>query len=175
MRFAPAPLPGAWILESEPAVDGRGYFVRTFDRAAFAERGLAVDFAQCSVSHNARQGTLRGMHWQAEPHGESKFILCVRGAVFDVLLDLRPDSPSYLRWFGRELRPGGTMLYAPPGVAHGFLTLEDASAVYYHITPEYHPESARGVRWNDPAFAIAWPAEARVVSERDAVFPDWRS
>jgi dTDP-4-dehydrorhamnose 3,5-epimerase len=137
---------------------------------------LACEFVQTSVSHNAVAGTLRGLHFQAPPHEEDKLVTCVRGSLFDVLLDLRRDSPTFRSWFGVELSAGnGRSVFVPAGLAHGFQTLEDETTVLYNISAYYRPEAARGVRWDDPAFGIEWPpAETRVISERDRSFPDFR-
>lgn len=175
MIFEEAPLPGAWVVRLEQLHDERGYFARTFAADEFQRRGLDPGVVQCSISFNPRRGTLRGLHYQADPHGECKLIRCTRGGVYDVLVDLRRDSPTYCRWFGVELTPaGGIMVYAPVGVAHGLLTLEVDSEVSYQISAHYAPEAARGVRWDDPAFGIDWPAEVEVISERDRTYPDFR-
>jgi dTDP-4-dehydrorhamnose 3,5-epimerase len=175
VRLSETPLPGAHVVELEPIGDERGWFARTFDAATFAQLGLDARVSQCNASFNARAGTLRGMHFQAEPHGEAKLVRCTRGAVFDVIVDLRPDSPAFCRWFGIELRAGAAAsLFVPARVAHGFQTLEDASEVHYQMSHHYVPEAARGVRWDDPAFGIEWPAAAeRIISERDASYPDY--
>ena len=175
MIFSDTELAGAWIVDPERLEDERGFFARTFDAAEFARRGLRDAFPQCSVSFNARAGTLRGMHFQAEPHAEAKLVRCTAGAIFDVIVDLRPESPTRLRWLGVELSAANRRaLYVPEGFAHGFQTLADASEVFYQISVPYHPASARGVRWDDPAFAIAWPAaERRILSERDRGYPDF--
>lgn len=148
----------------------------TARRKEFEDHGLACEFVQTSVSHNAVAGTLRGLHFQAPPHEEDKLVTCVRGSLFDVLLDLRRDSPTFRSWFGVELSAGnGRSVFVPAGLAHGFQTLEDETTVLYNISAYYRPEAARGVRWDDPAFGIEWPpAETRVISERDRSFPDFR-
>jgi dTDP-4-dehydrorhamnose 3,5-epimerase len=178
VKLVPTPLPGAHVVELEPLGDERGWFARTFDAATFAEHGLDARVSQCNASFNARAGTLRGLHFQAEPHGEAKLVRCTRGAVYDVIVDLRRDSPAFCGWFGIELRAGGTAsLFVPAGVAHGFQTLEDGSEVHYQMSHHYVPEAASGVRWDDPAFGIEWPvapAGGRVLSERDASYPDFR-
>jgi dTDP-4-dehydrorhamnose 3,5-epimerase len=177
MRFAPAPLAGAWVIEPDRLGDERGWLARTFDAAEFAERGLNPEVAQCNASFNLRAGTLRGLHYQAEPHGESKLVRCVRGAMFDVAVDLRPGSETYCRWHGVELSAeNGLSFYLPAGFAHGFLTLSDDCEVLYQMGYRYVPEAARGVRWDDPAFSIEWPAtpSERIVSERDASYPDFK-
>lgn len=148
----------------------------TARRKEFEDHGLACEFVQTSVSHNAVAGTLRGLHFQAPPHEEDKLVTCVRGSLFDVLLDLRRDSPTFRSWFGVELSAGnGRSVFVPAGLAHGFQTLRDETTVLYNISAYYRPEAARGVRWDDPAFGIEWPpAETRVISERDRSFPDFR-
>jgi dTDP-4-dehydrorhamnose 3,5-epimerase len=175
MRFQQTPLEGAWVIELELLGDERGWFARTFDAEEFAARGMNAHVAQCNASFNARRGTLRGLHYQAEPHGESKLVRCARGAIFDVAVDLRPGSPSYRSWHGVELSASNRLAYyIPPGLAHGFQTLADDSEVLYQMGAPYVPESARGVRFDDPAFAIQWPAtESRIVSERDRAFADF--
>jgi dTDP-4-dehydrorhamnose 3,5-epimerase len=176
MRFLATPLEGVWVSEPEPIVDERGSFARTYDAQEFQGHGLDPTIAQCNSSFNALRGTLRGMHYQAEPHGESKLVRCVRGAVFDVALDLRPRSATYMRWHGVELSAdNGLAMFMPQGIAHGFQTLSDASEVTYQMGHPYVPGAARGVRYDDPAFAIAWPERdvPLIVSERDASFPDF--
>jgi len=174
MRLVETRLAGAFVVEVEPARDERGLFARTFDRELFAAHGLASEVIQASVSFNLRAGTLRGLHYQAEPHGEGKLVRCTRGAVWDVAVDLRPGSETYCRWFGVELRADGVASYfIPAGFAHGFVTLADDSEVHYQMTYHYVPEAARGVRWDDPAFGIEWPAAPSTLSERDAAYPDF--
>jgi dTDP-4-dehydrorhamnose 3,5-epimerase len=176
MILTPTRIAGAYAVEVAPARDERGLFARTFDRDALAEHGLAADVVQASVSFNARAGTLRGLHYQAEPHGEDKLVRCVRGAVHDVIVDLRPDSPTYCEWLGLELDDESrNALYVPRGCAHGFQTLTDGAELLYMMTTPYVPEAARGVRWDDPAFGIAWPEPPgpRVMSERDRAYPDF--
>ena len=177
MRFIETPLPGAFVIEPEPSEDGRGLFARTFCREEFAAHGLNPRVAQCSTSYNRRGGTLRGLHYQADPYPEAKLVRCTAGAVYDVIVDLRPTSPAFRRWFTVELRAADRrMLYVPEHFAHGFQTLEDDTEIFYQISEFYHPECARGVRWDDPAFGINWPhAEARVISARDRAFPDFKA
>lgn len=176
MDVRPTAVDGAFLIVPERHEDERGFFARTWDREAFASRGLRADLDQCSVSFNASRGTLRGMHFQRAPHEEAKLVRCTAGAVFDVVLDLRPDSHTYLRWEGAELTAENRLaLYIPEGCAHGFLTLEDASEVFYQIAGRYAPEGASGVRYDDPAFGIKWPGEVRVIKPRDAAYPDWRA
>jgi dTDP-4-dehydrorhamnose 3,5-epimerase len=174
VKLVPTPLAGAYVVELEPLRDERGFFARTFDAAQFEAAGLDARIAQCNTSFNARAGTLRGLHYQAEPHGEGKLVRCTRGAVWDVAVDLRPSSETYCRWFGVELRAGGVESYfIPAGMAHGFVTLADDSEVHYQMTYHYVPEAGRGVRWDDPAFGIEWPAAPSTLSERDATYPDF--
>jgi dTDP-4-dehydrorhamnose 3,5-epimerase len=176
MRFVETPLPGVTVIEPERLSDERGWFARSFDREEFAARGMNPEVIQTNVSFNARAGTLRGMHYQAEPHGETKVVRCVRGAIFDVAVDLRPDSPTRGRWHGIELsEENGLAFYIPAGLAHGFQTLREESEVHYLMGSSYVAGAARGVRWDDPAFAIEWPDAppgGRVISERDAGYPD---
>lgn len=168
MKFIETSLSGAFIIDIEPIEDERGSFARIFSRDEFMAKGLNAEVAQCSISFNLRRGTLRGMHYQAEPYGECKLVRCTSGAIFDVIVDLRPESAMYRRWFGTELTPANRrMLYIPEGVAHGFQTLADASEVAYQISELYRPTHARGVRFDDPAFGIEWPLPITVVSMRD--------
>ena len=166
---------GAFVVEPEPIPDERGSFARIFDEAEFAEHGLDTAFGQWSVSFNERAGTLRGMHFQREPHAETKLVRCTRGALYDVIVDLRPGSPAFRRWTAVELSADNRCaLYIPKGLAHGFQTLVDETEVAYAISEPYDPESADGVRWDDPAFGIDWPAaEERVMSEKDRSWPDF--
>ena len=153
--------------------DERGFFARSWCQKEFEDRGLNSKLVQCSVSFNARKGTLRGIHYQGEPFPEVKVVRCTRGAIYDVVVDLRPQSPTFKQWIGVVLdAENRRMLYIPGGCAHGFLTLEDNTEVFYQMSEFYHPELARGVRWNDPAFQIAWPAEVKVISERDNTYPN---
>jgi dTDP-4-dehydrorhamnose 3,5-epimerase len=175
--FRETEVAGGYVVEPERMEDERGYFARTFSAREFADRGLDDRVDQCSTSFNAKAGTLRGLHYQRAPHGEAKLVRCTRGAIFDVCLDLRPDSPSYLRWTGVELSgDNGRALFVPEGCAHGFQTLVDATEVHYQISTPYVPEAARGVRWDDTAFAIEWPpapAGGRTIAARDAEYPDF--
>jgi len=175
MILKPQSLAGLWLIEPERFEDARGHFARTFDAAAFSQSHLPTYWAQCSTSFNARRHTLRGLHWQAAPHAEGKLVRCTRGRIYDVAVDLRPASATFRRWVGLELSvENGRQLYIPEGFAHGFLTLEDASEVYYQITAEFHPESARGARWNDSAFQVKWPAgDDLIISDRDQRYPDF--
>ena len=174
MKFEQTLLPGAFIVNLDRIEDDRGFFARTFCRKEFGDLGLDSSFVQSSVSFNKRMGTLRGMHFQKKPYEESKLVRCTLGAIYDVIVDLRSDSSTASRWFGIELSAANrTALYIPKGFAHGFITLVDDSEVLYQISAEFRPESAAGVRWNDPAFAIEWPVEAVVMSGRDRSYPDF--
>lgn len=174
MIFAPTPLAGALIVEPERKVDERGFFARTWCRQEFAQHGIDVEVVQASVSHNRRAGTLRGMHFTWPPSREGKLVRCERGAVYDVIVDLRPDSSTFLQHFGAELnQDNGRALYIPPGFAHGFQTLTDDTDVVYMMTDFYRPELADGVRFDDPAFAIRWPRSVTVIVERDRTYPDF--
>jgi dTDP-4-dehydrorhamnose 3,5-epimerase len=178
MRFVETPLPGAWVIELELLGDERGWFARSFDAAEFKARGMSSEVAQCNASFNARAGTLRGMHYQADPRSESKLIRCVRGAIFDVAIDLRRDSPTYRRWHGVELSAENRRaFYLPVGLAHGFQTLTDDCEVLYQMGSPFVPDAARGVRWDDPAFGIEWPEHPgeRTISEKDRAYPDFGS
>jgi dTDP-4-dehydrorhamnose 3,5-epimerase len=176
MVFSETPLRGAFVLDLEPHPDERGFFARTWCRREFENHGLETRVAQCSVSFNARAGTLRGLHYQAAPCEEVKIVRCTSGAIFDVIVDLRPESPTYTAHFSVALSSlNRRMLYVPRGFAHGFETLEDNTEVFYQMSEFYEPASSRGVRWNDPAFGIAWPATAhRTMSVRDQSYPDFR-
>jgi dTDP-4-dehydrorhamnose 3,5-epimerase len=173
MRFVQTKVAGAFLIEPEPIADERGFFTRTWCRDEFADHGLSPELAQANLSFNHHQGTLRGLHYQQAPHQEAKLVRCTRGAIFDVALDLRPESPTYRAWFGAELDADNrAMLYVPEGCAHGFLTLTDAAEVAYQMSAPYAPEAARGVRFDDPAFGIEWPGEVVVINERDRGYPD---
>jgi dTDP-4-dehydrorhamnose 3,5-epimerase len=172
MIFRETPLAGAWVLEPERFEDERGFFARTYCRREFEARGLDPAIAQCSVSFNHRRGTLRGLHFQTAPHEEVKLVRVTRGAVWDVIVDLRPGSPTLRRHFAVVLSAENRHeLYIPKGMAHGFQTLEDAAEVFYQISEFYAPESARGFRWDDPAFAIPWPEPVTIISEKDLNLP----
>ena len=174
MKFVETPLAGTFLIELDQLRDERGWFARTFDAQEFARAGLDPAVAQCNTSFNARRGTIRGIHYQAHPGWEAKLVRCTRGAIFDVAVDLRPDSETYCRWFGAELSADtGRMLYVPVGLAHGFQTLTDDSDVHYQMSHEHVPAQARGVRFDDPAFGIEWPLADPIVSDRDRSFPDF--
>jgi dTDP-4-dehydrorhamnose 3,5-epimerase len=172
--FRETPLAGVFMIEPELLSDARGFFARTWCRREFEAHGLNPRLAQCNVSLNRRKGTLRGMHYQVAPFEEAKLVRCTRGALYDVALDLRPTSPTYRRHFAAELSADNrTMLYIPEGCAHGFQTLVDDTEVFYQMSEFYTPEAARGVRWNDPAFAIPWPEDERTIIDRDDSYLDF--
>jgi len=175
MIFRETALPGAFLIETEAAEDQRGSFARTFCWREFEALGLSMNIVQSSLSVNTRRGTLRGMHYQVEPAAEVKLVHCVRGSLYDVIIDLRPESATYCRWAGVELNADGRcLLYVPQGFAHGFQTLEEDTAVYYQISEYYAPQYARGVRWNDPAFGIKWPLSDPLIAEKDRLLPDFK-
>lgn len=177
MKLHETPLPGAFVIELDLLGDERGWFARTYDEAQFRDRGLDPVGVQCNASFNARRDTLRGLHYQADPHGEAKLVRCVRGAIWDVAVDLRPDSPTYCGWHAVELTADNHRgFYLPKGIAHGFQTLTDGCEVLYMMGHPYVPEAGRGVRFDDPAFGIEWPPTggARTVSEKDRSYPDFR-
>ena len=175
MIFNETKLKGAYIIEVEPFEDERGSFARTFCREEFETHGLNSFIAQCNISHNRKKGTLRGMHYQIAPHAEAKLVTCIAGSIYDVIIDLRPDSITCCRWVAVELsaRDPRNLIYIPEGFAHGFQTLEDDTEVFYQMSHSYVPQSARGVRWDDPAFAIRWPDGPRTLSDRDNNYPDF--
>ena len=175
MQFRPTKLAGVRLVELEPARDERGFFARTFCVQEFAAAGLETRFVQHSLSHTARAGSVRGMHFQHPPHQEVKLLHCVRGAIHDVLIDLRPQSPTYLQWEGYELTPENRrQLYVPAGLAHGFQTLAPDTEVAYLISAFYAPAASAGVRHDDPAFGIAWPLPVADISAKDRAWPDFR-
>lgn len=174
VTFAESPLLGAFVVEPERIHDERGFFARTWCRQEFEKHKLASRWAQCNLSFSNQAGTLRGMHFQAPPHGEIKLVRCTRGAIHDVIIDLRTGSPTFTRHFETDLTAENRrMLYVPEGFAHGFLTLDDDTEVLYQMSAFYEPAFAQGVRWNDPTFAIQWPSEVRVISEKDRSYPDF--
>ncbi len=174
MIFQETRLPGVFEIRIEPSADERGFFARSFCQQEFRAHGLNPNIAQCNISFNARKGTLRGMHYQAAPHAEAKVVRCTAGAIYDVVIDLRPQSPTFKHWITVNLTAENRlMLYVPEGCAHGFLTLRDATEIFYQMSDFYHPELSRGTRWNDPAFAIVWPEKIEVISERDRTYPDF--
>lgn len=174
MIFRPTEIAGVHIVELEPIADERGSFARSYCTAAFAAAGIELAVAQTNLSRNTKRGTLRGLHYQAEPAPDPKLVRCTAGRIFDVAVDLRPASPTYCRWVSAELDgERQNALFIPAGCAHGFLTLSDHAEVTYLMGAAYVPELTRGVRWNDPAFAIAWPFAPAVMSERDASYADF--
>jgi dTDP-4-dehydrorhamnose 3,5-epimerase len=174
MIFSQTTIAGVWVIQIEKHQDDRGFFARTWCEKEAAAHHLIPEFAQHSLSFNKQRGTLRGMHFQADPHSETKVVRCTRGSVWDVVLDLRRDSATFGKWLGFDLSAGNrTSLYIPEGVAHGFQTLEPDTELLYLISPSYVAESARGVRWNDPAFTITWPVENPIMSERDRSYGDF--
>jgi dTDP-4-dehydrorhamnose 3,5-epimerase len=174
MIFHETKLPGVFEIHLELKSDERGFFARSWCQKEFERNGLTPRVVQCNVSFNVRKGTLRGMHYQAAPYAEAKLVRCTRGAIYDVALDLRPHSPAYKQWVAAVLTAANRrMFYIPEGCAHGFLTLEDETEVFYQMSEFYNAESGRGVRWNDPAFQIAWPGNVEVISQRDRTYPDF--
>jgi dTDP-4-dehydrorhamnose 3,5-epimerase len=172
MVFSAAGLPGAYLVDLAPQSDERGFFARAYSPEEFAAQGLGPTLSQCSVSYNARKATLRGMHYQAAPHEETKLVRCTAGAIFDVIIDMRPDSSHFRRWFGVELSARNRRaLFIPPGCAHGFITLSDDSEVFYMISTAHSAAHGRGVRWNDPTFGIQWPLQPSIIAARDAQYP----
>ena len=176
MIFTTAPLDGAFVIELEKYQDERGYFARTFCQREFAAQGLNTNLAQANTSLSRYKGTLRGMHYQTGPHAETKLVRCMRGAVFDAIIDLRPESESYCQWFGVELTAdSGKMLYVPEGFAHGYQTLQDNTELFYLVSQFYTPQAERGVRWNDVRFGISWPEDKEVfLSDKDRTWPDFQ-
>jgi|ERR1700733_4172382 len=174
MTFHETKLPGIFEVHLELKCDERGSFARSWCEKEFRSKGLNPRLVQCSVSFNTRKGTLRGLHYQAAPYPEAKLVRCTRGAIYDVVVDLRPHSPTFKEWTGATLTATNRrMLYIPEECGHGFLTLEDETEVLYQMSEFYHPELARGVRWDDPAFKILWPSEAELISDRDRAYPNF--
>jgi dTDP-4-dehydrorhamnose 3,5-epimerase len=173
--FVETKLPGVYIIDVEKREDGRGLFARTFCQHEFEAHGLNPRVAQCSTSYNKKKGTLRGLHYQIAPYEEAKLVRCTMGAIYDVAVDLRPDSPTYKQWVAVELNEDNRRaLYIPAGCAHGFQTLVDGAEVYYQISEFYHAEAAKGFRWDDPAFGVQWPLrEGPILSERDRSYADY--
>jgi dTDP-4-dehydrorhamnose 3,5-epimerase len=172
MRFVETEIPGVIVIEVEPISDDRGFFARIWEQGELAIRGLDAAVSQVSIAFNEVTGTLRGLHYQVEPHGEAKTVRCTSGVIWDVAVDLRPDSPTRNRWVARELSADNRRaMYVPRGCAHGYITLADAVEVQYQISSVHHPESARGYRWDDPAFGITWPIAITRISDRDASYP----
>lgn len=164
---------GVWVIDPEPFCDERGFFMRSFCRTEFADHDLEIDIVQCNISYNPRKGTLRGMHYQAPPYEEAKIVSAIRGSIYDVVVDIRKDSPTYRHWLAEELPADSyRMLYIPKGCAHGFQTLEDDCVVYYQMGENYYPEYSRGIRWSDPSIGIQWPIPVAMMSEKDRNYPD---
>jgi len=174
MIFHESKLPGVFEIYIEPHTDERGFFARSWCQKEFAQHGLNPDLAQCNISVTSRKGTLRGMHFQVAPFAEAKLVRCTRGSIYDVVVDLRPHSPAFRDWIAVVLTAEKhNMLYVPENCGHGFMTLQDDVEVFYQMSEFYNPEAARGVRWDDPAFRIAWPERLEVISERDRTYPDF--
>ena len=174
MIFTETKLKGAFLIELETAQDERGFFARTWCREEFEAHNLNPSLVQCNISFNRKKGTLRGMHYQTAPHEEAKLVRCTRGAIYDVIIDLRPASPTFKQWFAATLTAENhNMLYVPEGFAHGLQTLADDTEVFYQMSESYHPECAAGVRWNDAAFGIEWPDGERIMSAKDRDYPDF--
>ena len=176
MIFKETKLPGAFVIEPDQLADQRGFFARTFCRKEFEAHGINALVEQCNISFNKRKGTLRGMHFQVAPFAEAKLVRCTSGSIYDVIIDLRPSSPTFKQYFAAELSAENrAMLFIPEGFAHGFQTLRDDTEVFYQMGRTFSAEHARGVRWNDPAFGIEWPKDERIIIERDRNYPDFRS
>lgn len=175
MRFTETPISGAWLVDLDRMEDERGFFARAWSAREFADRGLATVFPDVNFSLSTRKGTIRGMHYQKSPHEEAKFVRCVRGALFDVVIDLRPGSPTFLKWAGFEIRASEyRAIYVPPGCAHGIQSLEDHTEMLYMVSACYQPAAEAGIRWNDPFFGVEWPdVGERIVSEKDQSWPDF--
>lgn len=172
MQFTPTQLDGAFIIEPERIADERGFFARSWCAAEFAAHGLNEPIVQCNISFNQKRGTLRGMHYQQAPHEEAKLVRCTQGGIYDVIVDIRPDSPTYRKWVGVELTAANrSMLYVAQGLAHGFQTLADDSEVFYQMSRAYHPQGAAGFRFDDPAVGIRWPLEVAAISDKDRSLP----
>jgi dTDP-4-dehydrorhamnose 3,5-epimerase len=175
MIFLKTNLQDAYLIEPEKRADDRGFFARAWCKNEFEAEGLVSSLAQSNLSFNKYKGTLRGMHFQLEPFSEVKLVRCTRGSVYDVIIDLRPASPTYRQWFGTELTPDNhKMMYVPQGFAHGYQTLEDDSEVFYQVSQFYTPGAEGGVRYNDPLFGIKWPLEVTNISDKDAIWPDYK-
>jgi dTDP-4-dehydrorhamnose 3,5-epimerase len=174
MRFHQTDIPGVFQIHLEANVDDRGFFARSWCQKEFQRHALNDQIVQCSVSFSKKKGTLRGMHYQAAPYPETKVVSCTKGAIYDVVIDLRRASTAYRHWVGVQLTAADrNMIYVPEGCAHGFITLEDETEVLYKMSEFYHPDLAEGVRWDDPAFAVSWPVPVEVISDRDRSYPDF--
>jgi len=177
MIFTETRLPGVYLIEPEPFEDERGFLAPSFSRREFEKRGLTGCFVENNISYNRRRGTLRGLHYQLRPHGQAKLVRCTRGSIFDVAVDLRPESPTFCKWVGAGLSAENRlMMYLPTDMAHGFQTLEDETEVFYQVSEYYWSEANRGWRWNDPAFGIEWPLPNEyIINARDAAYPDFKA
>lgn len=175
MIFDETFLKGAFLIDIEPVCDERGLFARSWCQREFQQNGISCEFVQCNISSNNKKGTLRGMHFQEAPYAEAKLVRCTRGAIYDVIIDLRPESTTFLKWYAVELSEyNRKALFIPEGFAHGFQTIADTSEVFYQMSEFYHPDYARGVKWNDPVFGIDWPEDIRIISEKDQEYPDFQ-
>ena len=176
MIYTPSKIPGAWVMDISPITDARGFFAMTWLPDELRERGMNPALAQCNLAFNHKRGTLRGMHFQVAPHAQAKIIRVTRGAILDVIVDLREDSPTFTKWDAVELTADNRrMLYMPEGIAHGYITLADDTEAYYHASSPWVRDAESGVRWDDPAFAIDWPMKPVVISEKDAAWPPFRA
>jgi len=174
VKFLETPLTGACIVEIEPIEDSRGLFARSCCKREFEAHSLNPEIVQCNISFNIKKGILRGMHYQIKPFEEAKLVRCTRGAIFDVIIDLRADSPTFKDWFAVELTDKNRkMLYIPERFAHGFQTLKDNTEVFYQMSEYYSPKHSRGIRWNDPSFSVQWPEDTRIISKKDQQYPDF--
>jgi dTDP-4-dehydrorhamnose 3,5-epimerase len=174
MIFTETKLAGVFVIEPERLEDDRGFFARVFDKKAFADHGIEFDIAEASTSFNKKKGTLRGMHYQVEPYGESKIVRCTMGKIYDVVIDLRKESGTFKRWFAIELSAENRkMLFIPNGFAHGFITMEDNTEISYHMDQVFKPDHARGIRWDDGTFNIVWPMKPEVISAKDSSWKDF--
>ena len=176
MKFLPTKFDSAWLIEADRHEDERGFFARTWCQREFKEYGLNPDLVQCNISYNSKQGTLRGMHFQTAPYEEAKLIRCTTGSIYDVIVDLRPHSPTYMNWQGFELSAENrSILYVPEGAAHGFVTLEPTSEVFYQMSRVYEPEASSGFLWKDEKIAIDWKYPVKIVSDRDSNLPSFNT
>lgn len=175
MKFAETRVKGSYVIDVNRIGDSRGYFGRLWCERELEQQGLVSQIKQSNIGFSPEAGTLRGLHYQKAPFQEVKIVRCTRGSVFDVVVDIRPDSPTYRKWYGIELNPeNASMLYVPEGCATGYLTLQDDSEIYYNTSEFYAPDAATGIRFDDPLFAIEWPGEIRVISDNDTSWPDYR-
>lgn len=176
MQYTPSKIPGAWIMDITPIHDARGFFAMTWMPEELRARGMNPSLAQCNLSFNLKRGTLRGMHFQSAPHAQAKIVRCTRGALLDVIVDLRPESPAFRQWDAVTLTADNRrMLYMPEGIAHGYITLADETEAYYHTSSPWVREAESGVRWDDPAFGIEWPMAPVVISDKDRAWPLWQA